>query len=361
VLVPVGNLEPASSNTASNPPKPYLMQAIGTAGIDGSFRLDGIPPGDYLIGALSAGLLSVDAPQSFLAPEQEFRRALSSVPVVHIAAGQSSTISLHLHPGAVVSGKVRYADGRPVVAATVAWEAAANDLALRSVRLAQFSPTEQVVRAFNYYDTRKSDFTTDDQGRYRIYGLAPGNYIVSTFFQSKVCSAAQLILSDGSSRTPNNDPGIPELNVVYAPGVFRRQSARVIRVRGSENVLDADIVVDASGLLTVRGRIVAGGDRHPPAHAILVLEEEGSHENPRYTSAQSDGSFQFNYTPPGKYVLELMGARDDAPLRAGSSVLAHAREYRMPDRNVILDRHNLDLGDVVLTDVEPGEPPGPPR
>src|ERR1700735_3082737 len=46
---------PQEQAGSSNPPKPHVSLINGRAELDGSFRMDGVPGGDYFIGAISPG------------------------------------------------------------------------------------------------------------------------------------------------------------------------------------------------------------------------------------------------------------------------------------------------------------------
>ncbi|MDQ2776081.1 MAG: hypothetical protein M3Y57_14370 [Acidobacteriota bacterium] len=129
-----------------------------------------------------------------------------------------------------------------MIGATVEWELAENNLALESVRLATPSPLLETVRKFEYYTSHNRRVATDDIGNYRIFGLPPGNYIVSTILPSQFGSTAQVLLSDGSGLEPARQPSpYPEMTLVYSPRVFRRSDARIFQIRGPTQVINADL------------------------------------------------------------------------------------------------------------------------
>jgi hypothetical protein len=142
---------------------------------------------------------------------------------------------------------------------------------------------------------------------------------------------------------------------VYAPGVFRRSQAKIFRISGSEEVQEANLKIDPSGLLTVKGRVRAGEDHHAPARAGLRLREDGGQDVGRFAGTTEDGSFEFDYIPPGNYTLELMGASDEtAPVEQVRNLRA-LRRYKMPKRAVVVINRNLDLDDIMLDALQPGE------
>jgi hypothetical protein len=341
-----GQTEPAG------PQKPHLQEINGRTELDGTFRLDGVPVGDYFVGAVSPGLIGPYAMAGSFASDVQLKKLLPSWPTVHVAARQVATADLSMRRGGVISGTVRYADGRPARGLPVGLEIAERDLALESVRLAKITPLQHIAMYFDYYTTHRRESDTDDEGRFRIYGLAPGNYLVSTVLFSPVGGAAQIMMSDGSSPTPDR-PGtaassIPEMTAVYAPGVFRRGDAKIIRIHGSDAASDVDLKIDPGGLPSVRGKLVAGGDRHAPSDAFLVLQEDGGEAVGRYAGIKTDGSFAFDYVSPGNYTLQLRSARDVGAPAVAYGVPQVTYEYRMPDKQVVVETNNVDLGEILL-------------
>ena len=331
----------------------------GQAQLDGTFQMDGVPAGDYFVGAMFPGFVGPLTAAGVNATDDQIARLLPSIPTIHVGAGQTAKIDLSLRHGAAIAGKVWYPDGSPAIGVTVEWESAEQNLALKSVRLAWPTALQEVVQRFDYYTTHRRQVTTDDDGGYRIFGLPPGDYIVSTPLLARVDATSQILMSDGSSRTPDR-PGramssLPTLTAVYAPGVFRRNEAKVYEIQGSEQVSGADLKIDLGGLFTVKGKIVAGEDRHVPAQAILRLQEDGGEDVGRMAGIDENGSFEFDYLPDGNYTLQLMGARDEVPPTGPSGVPLTTHRYKLAKRAVVVKGRNVELGDISLTLLQQGE------
>ena len=350
---------PQEQAGGSNPPIPHVSFIIGRAELNGAFRMDGVPGGDYFVGAISPGFIGPYAAAGSNASDAQLRQLLPSWPTVHVAAGQVSTVDLILRRGGVIAGRVQFADGSPAIDFPVACEVAEQNLALASVRLAKITPLQHVAQAYDYRTLHRREIETDDRGRFRIFGLPPGNYLVTTVLPTLVGAASQVLMSDGSSPTPDR-PGtatssMPPIVEVYAPGVFRRSQAKIFRIRGSEQVQEANLKIDPTGLLTVKGRVRAGEDFHVPANAVLLLKEDGGQDLGRIAGTDNDGSFELDYVSPGKYTLELMGANDEAVAGQPAGAPQVLRRYKMPKRAVIVTNRDLDLGDIVLDALRPGE------
>ena len=340
----------------SNPPKPHLRVVLGHTELDGSFRMDGVPAGDYFAGALMPGYVTPGIPADASASGDQLPLLIASLPTVHVAAGQVASVNLALRRGAVIAGRVQFADGSPAVGAMVEWQFAEMNLAIESVRLAVPSPLEQTLQSFEYYTDHPHGVATDDEGRFRFFGLPPGKYIVSTILASQFGSAAQVIMSDGSSPDPAGRIHLyPEITPVYEPGVFRRSDAKVFEIHGSEQVLNADLKVDPSGLHTVRGKVLAGENRHVPTQAMVRIREDGGQDVGKFILIEQDGSFQFDYLLPGRYTLEVMGARDEASVAGTIGVPQGSRSYKVAKLAIVVGGHDLVLDDLLLTAANPGE------
>lgn len=151
---------------------------------------------------------------------------------------------------------------------------------------------------------------TDEEGRYRIFGLPSGKYIVSTTIASQPGSG-YLTMSDGSQQERNRQNRLsPNMTSVFAPGVLRRSEARVYDIHGGEEIADADLKIDLSGLHAIRGRVFAGEDRHVPKAAMIRINEHGRTLE-AFAQTKDDGSFEIDYLPSGTYTIYVMGSPDE--------------------------------------------------
>ena len=349
-------LDRAEDQTShSETSEPHLRMVSGISVMDGSFRMDDVPVGDYFAGALMAGYVaSGTSVAADVATGDELKRLIASMPTVHVGAGQVVSVNLTLHRGAVMAGRVQFADGSPATGAKVSWELAERDLAVASIRMAVPSPLQEIMREFEYYTQHDHWLMTDDEGRYRIFGLPPGKYIVSTIIASQLGSG-QVEMSDGSgSRASGQNRIYPDLTTVYAPGVLRRRDAKVFKVRGDEQVTDADLKLDLSGLHTIRGKVLAGEDHHVPSSATLRVLENGK-DIGRFVETEDDGSFQINYLPSGSYMLEVMGSPDMTIPASKTDSPQVLRNYQMAKLAVVVDEHDVVLDDLLLVALKPGE------
>jgi hypothetical protein len=289
-----------------------------------------------------------------VATEEQLKQLIASMPMVHVKAGQVASVTLMLHRGAVITGRVRFADGSPAIGSKVGWELVERDLGVESVRMAQPSALRQIVRGFEYDTQNNRGGAVDDEGRYRFFGLRPGRYILGTTIVSQLGSG-QVTMSDGSgSRPGGGNRTYPNMTTVYGPGVFRREEARVFEIRGEEQVTDADLKIDISGLHTIKGRVLAGEDRHVPSQAMLRLKQ-GGRDLPQFATIEDDGSFEIDYVPSGSYTLWVVGSGD---MTVPANVTEAAREsqiYQQAKVAVVVGGSDVVLDEVVLRALKPGE------
>lgn len=338
----------------TNPPKPRLSIVRGVTGIDGSFRLDGVPAGDYFAGAQLPGYVMLGTFADASASEEQLKQLIANLPTVRVTTGRVATVNLGLSRGGVITGRVLYADGGPAVGATVAWEHVERNLAVQSVRMARPSPAQEILYSFEFHDRNYDRAVSDDEGRYRIYGLLPGKYIVTTPLLSQTPAAAQVMMTDGSSPASTRRALYPEVTTVYAPGVFRRNEAKVYEVRGNEQITNADVILDTSGLHTVRGRVLAGEDHHVPSNAMVRIRDDGGNVG-KFVTIEDDGFFQLHDLMPGKYRLEVSAIDEEKSGGGNSSVQRVSRRYQLGRLTFVVAGHDVVLDDVLLKALKPGE------
>lgn len=116
---------------------------------DGRFRFDGLPSGSFTLSATKLGYVAAfhGSPRPGQGP---------GVPV-KVGTGEHTDVVLRMLHGAVISGRVVDGYGRP-----------APNVPVLAVEFSGRRSMAQPQRA-----------STDDRGEYRIFGLAPGEYLVA--------------------------------------------------------------------------------------------------------------------------------------------------------------------------------------
>src|SRR5438105_1175852 len=139
--------------TSSDPATRTQAVAHAKTDAEGDYRLTNVPPGRYKVMPFAPTYV-VQGMSMFDYPPGK---------PLNLAAGESvEDIDFRLERGGVITGRVTDADGNPVVAEPVSVVPSGN---------------KEQQQQRGPFDPR--DFSTDDRGVYRIYGLLPGSYHVS--------------------------------------------------------------------------------------------------------------------------------------------------------------------------------------
>jgi hypothetical protein len=270
---------PLVPDVATSANRPSLFTANTDA--DGHFELKNVPPGKYTISAQRDGYVG----PSVLGMAGGAN--VTTTPFRVTDGLTNSEIGLTLVPGGTISGQLRGPDGQPFIAMNV------------------------TAYQFNYQEDGRASLrlvvnrSTDDKGAFRLFWLAPGDYLLAV--QPRV-------------RMPNTPPTTPEdaYARTYYPGTTDPTAARLITVREGEDVTGVDVALWPSGFVRISGRSIdlapvpsllpsvgAGG-----ASPIILVPHDPRqfvHESaPVFRNIASDrskGQFEIDNVPPGEYDL----------------------------------------------------------
>jgi hypothetical protein len=136
--------------------------------------------------------------------------------------------------------------------------------------------------------------TSDDQGSFRIYGLAPGEYFVSGTLRSQAMSMPGVNTSDVEGFAPSYYPGTPNLG-----------EAQRISVKGGQELSGINFALAAARLARVRGRVTTSAGDAPavPLMVMVISRDPSQMMTMMMSSAQTraDGTFQLAGLAPGSY------------------------------------------------------------
>ena len=138
---------------------------------------------------------------------------------------------------------------------------------------------------------------TDERGRYRIFGLPPGSY---------------LIVASLNATEPTLDRrSVVGFAPVYYPATARAESAQTVQVELGSAITGVDLTFAASATARVAGKALnAAGDPLAGRVVLTVSARSGSvAPEPRFVRIGSDGSFELPDVSPGDYVLQALGDR----------------------------------------------------
>jgi hypothetical protein len=220
--------------------------------------------------------------------------------------------------GAVLTGIVRNPEGQGVrgVSVTV------------SVFLRTATSAERQLGALPFVSQ------TDSTGRYRLFGLAPGDYVVMARYTHGDVAAELTTAADiqrvASSITPGNSAttigGAPtssserrptyDYTPVYYPGTPDPSRATMVSLVAAEEREGVDLQIGMVPTSIVEG-VASGADGRPAvAHSLRLLRPIGGNiEIAGIVRTEADGRFRFAGVPPGRYSIIL--TTDGSPTAPG--------------------------------------------
>ena len=191
---------------------------------EGRYRLTGLAAGTYQVTPLAPTMVA--AVNNF-----DYRIYYGAGKSVMLNESESvDDIDLSLVRGAVITGRITDAEGKPVVE--------------QEVRLSFVDQTGQQTASGSGYATNYLMYRTDDRGIYRLYGLPPGFY--------KVSAGRDAMDPDGLGSTQ----GSFYLRTFY-PDTTDIAKAKVIELTEGSETTNIDIKLGQRGeTFSVTGRVV---------------------------------------------------------------------------------------------------------
>jgi hypothetical protein len=161
--------------------------------------------------------------------------------------------------------------------------------------------------------------TTDDRGRYRVFGLPTGSYLVT----------ATLEASEFRSDAPRAMTFAP----VFYPGTSLVDAAQPVAVEAGNDVTGADLTMTASPVVRVVGRALnADGAPLVGRVSLAVSQRSGAiSPDPQSAPINADGTFEFSDVGPGNYVVQALGeAHPGQPAQRGAEFVTVADQDPEP-------------------------------
>lgn len=266
----------------------------------GRFVFAGLKPGRYTI----AGAKDAWVPSAYGA-----KRPLRPGSAVPVAEGQTVPIMLRMLRGAVITGVLLDHNNQP----------AANT----SVNARRYAMQSGVRRL-----TSAGSALTDDRGVYRIYGLAPGDYLVGA------APRVTGIDSAGSELRLIDQRGerTVALSPTYFPGSPVATQAAAVTLRAGEERDGIDFALQLVPTARIEGTVtsVDGAPAPPGTEVSLIASTQTtfpgmSFAGIRSTRVSSDGVFRFADVSPGAYTILARGsAAETAVMRPGVPAITWA-------------------------------------
>jgi Carboxypeptidase regulatory-like domain len=286
----------------------------------GRFVIADLPAARYTLTASKPGWVT-----AYYGTKQSWKGP--SAPIT-LDDGQPFTLRLRMLHGGVLSGTVFDESARPSAGVRVAAAQFATVAGHRQLR---------VVGGFGQ--------TTDDLGRYRLYGLAPGDYVLVADAGSPGNSGAARQVTDaevdwavqrarssgptgaaagGAAPEPPRGPALGYAPVFY-PGTVDQADAETVTLGAAEERDGLDFHLRHVPVARVAG-VVTGPNGRPPATVQINLISDEPQVLPgllggglAFARPNPAGEFTFNGVRPGRYVVAARAAgRAGGPGRAAA-------------------------------------------
>ncbi len=234
----------------------------------GRYRIADIEPGRYRVSVERAGF--VDA-------QYGAKRPGDAGTTLTLDKSQRMTdVNVSLTPHGVIAGRVLDEDGEPMMGASV------QILQRTYVRGRKtFSPVDNA--------------STNDVGEYRIFGLAPGKYVVSASYRRTRGPAVQEADAETYAQT-------------FYPGGNTPDMAAPVDIQPGSQFRGLDLRLRKTRAVKVAGRIVgaSGNDRGRGGTNVMLAPKSGGNDfNSRMMGRvyNAQGDFLISNVAPGSYIL----------------------------------------------------------
>lgn len=250
----------------------------------GEFQIKNVPAGKYFI--------QIEAPGIIRSGPFDSEEAQKEIATVTVDGTSKAEVVVRVKRGAAISGKVSYADGDPVLNASI--------ILLRK-KEGRWMPV--------FIGGRTNDHDTDERGIYRISGLAPGEYLIGAAEEKM-----------GIELTAQDDPeGGNVLNralisTTYYDGATSTSAATPLQIMAGDEKTDINITLADRPVHSISGVVTLKTDNRPVSRARISLKRKdeepdsvnyyqdpvvNSDEQGRFTVDEVlDGNYTLTVTPP---------------------------------------------------------------
>ena len=250
---------------------------VTTTDDQGRFELKELVGGRYTVTASKGGFVTLQYGQ---------RRPSEQGTPLDVAEGRAlDKVGIALPRGSVIAGRIVDEQGEPVTGA--------------QVRALRYGYAGGARRLTNAGGSGAND-RTDDQGSFRLFGLTPGEYIVSAALRGGPMSAV-----DGDDEPSGYAP-------TYYPGTPSVADAQRITVGVGEESPAVIFALTLTRLVRVTGRVL--NSQGQPAAGATVMAMATASDSPgrmgmpgtgRGSQVRPDGTFELTGIAPGSYTINV--------------------------------------------------------
>lgn len=256
----------------------------------GHFLIQDVEPGNYNLSADRSGFVT-----------QQYGAKGPSIAGTRLTLTKSQKLKdldFKLTPQGVITGRVLDEDGDPV-----------QNVSIQLVRSMYFRGRKQWMPS--------SGANTNDLGEYRIFGVAPGRYLLSATYRLNMFSMEQTVGGPTEAYAPT-----------YYPAAAAPDMAAAIEVTPGAQLRGMDVRLQKTRTVDVRGRVTGFS---PTAQMVMIRLQPKSDVYMMYmpqgmaTPFNESGDFVIPNVVPGSYVITAMMSQDGkslsarAPLEVGNA------------------------------------------
>ncbi len=347
-----------SGNNDKNQNGRQLTTHVSSAG---TYTLEHVPPGEYVVLALFPGYLSPydDLPENAHADgEAEMLKRLAAQGTTNVSTEGTAVANLVLARGAAISGRVLYSDGSPATQATLSLEDVTRKAKRRSDQPEPDVGT--VVRTLVLHQS----MGTDDLGHFRISGIKPGKYrlaAVPPASNEDNSASGEMQYLIGMFSDPN-------AMRIYAGDTIHRNAARKYDLRAGDELSGVDIRIPLDGFHSIRG-LVNAADGRPVNMGSLILTDNSDDSISFSANPATDGTFHFPSVPSGTYTLEAKDAGIGAVpadfaaqnIEVSGSMLTPTNAFANGTTPILVKDSDVNGVILTLTEVPMPKPPANPQ
>jgi hypothetical protein len=254
------------------------------------------PLGQYEFANLPAGVYVLTARKSRYLPREFTQDGIDRGGRITVAADERrDRADITLPRTSAITGQLTDEYGDPI-----------EGVAIRLQRTRFVSGRRRLVEVPGASNSR-----TDDQGRYRIFGLQPGSYVVAAY-------AGQLVLGQADAAD------IPGYATTYFPGTANPSELRLIPVPASQDLEGLNFSLSRTPTAAVSG-VARNSTGEPITGGLLLSSSRRSAAvatTPVGARIQPDGSFEFPNVAPGQYVIQAYKGRVRSSMEGEFAVLS---------------------------------------
>ena len=251
------------------------VRRMTTTDGDGRYEFADLPAGRFVITASKGGYVTLQAGQ---------RRPFEPGNPIAVSDAQTlADVDIALPRGSVITGRITDEFGEPIAMAQV------------QAQRYQYGPGGQRRLTFGGGPGGPIVFT-DDLGQFRVYGLMPGEYVVSAVVR-------QMVMALGPGSTNDSSEGFAP---TFYPGTINVADAQPVTL-GLGQELTLHIPLSPARMARVSGSVVDSQGK--PAVGAMVMLRSGSSGGMMMAMVAGqvgpNGAFTLTNVPPGEHFIDV--------------------------------------------------------